>query len=462
MSTSVIIVLIILLVLAILVVPFAREMIKDREELHSNPIQQKFSVLAQALSDGLMDGKGEVTVFDDNPKLMNLMSEDMRNLLINFAYSTGNLTLTLNYKYFHNELVHNELYTGLRNADRFKQIEIAKQFILICKKLIANHQQKVTGSAAVTMPKSSDDMNTIQVGNDDIVAEMYSKYSHLQKVSVLILLYRIARNGEIEEQKILNDSAFTLMQLQLKTRWDECKDHISSLDIYQQLKAAGNSLIDMVIMSAMQMITNLGAATDPTGKLTIVFFDEFGKLGYTPKDIDNLLRKIDLLYKQFGDTDCTSTISSTEGGHDSEKNQSDGSQVEPIESDSVVEQNLPSKEYAIPILFYKIGKTAGFDEESLKDTNSFCEILLDSGIFWDMCKPYINAPNLYDTLKSISQLDMSINMIFALKMIGELVEKDSTKEEVLIQAFYSEFERIGYSKEKTDIMIQTTMMMGGQ
>lgn len=299
MSTTFIIVLIVLFLLAIFIIPFFREKVKDREELHSNPIEQKFRILAQGISVGLMNGKGEVTVFDDDPCLMNLMSDDMQNLLINFYYNAGNLTLTLNYKYFHNELIHKELYTDLRNADNFKQREIAKQFVMICKKKIADHQQKVTGTAAGEMHGA---FGGTEIPDDpyDIVSKTYSELSLNQKISVLILLYRIGLKGGIDETLVLNDSAFTLMQLQLKIKWDECKEKMSSLDIYQQLKAADKSIMDMVIMSAMQVVANLGHATGKADQLTNAFFDEFGKLGYSPKDIDKLLQKIELLSNMFG------------------------------------------------------------------------------------------------------------------------------------------------------------------
>ena len=91
-----IIILIIVLILALVIVPFARQIVKDKEELAKTPINEKFQILVAKINDGLLDGKGEITLFDDDPRLMNLMSEDMRNMLIQFYYSTGNLTIYLN------------------------------------------------------------------------------------------------------------------------------------------------------------------------------------------------------------------------------------------------------------------------------------------------------------------------------------------------------------------------------
>ena len=76
-----IIILIIVLILALVIVPFTRQIVKDKEELAKTPINEKFQILVAKINDGLLDGKGEITLFDDDPRLMNLMSEDMRNMI---------------------------------------------------------------------------------------------------------------------------------------------------------------------------------------------------------------------------------------------------------------------------------------------------------------------------------------------------------------------------------------------
>ena len=104
MTITLIFILVVFL-LALIFVPFTRQLVKDKEELSRNPINKKFEILVGVINDTMLEGKGEITLFNDDPRLMNLMSEDKRNMLIQFYYSTGNLTITLNYKYLQKELV---------------------------------------------------------------------------------------------------------------------------------------------------------------------------------------------------------------------------------------------------------------------------------------------------------------------------------------------------------------------
>lgn len=97
--TITLIFLLIIFILALIFVPFTRQLIKDKEELSRNPINKKFEILVGVINDTMFNGKGEITLFEDNPRLMNLISENRSNMLIQFYYSTGNLTIILNYKY---------------------------------------------------------------------------------------------------------------------------------------------------------------------------------------------------------------------------------------------------------------------------------------------------------------------------------------------------------------------------
>lgn len=133
MTITLIFILVVFL-LALIFVPFTRQLVKDKEELSRNPINKKFEILVGVINDTMLEGKGEITLFNDDPRLMNLMSEDKRNMLIQFYYSTGNLTITLNYKYLQKELVYKKIFPGLRNLSVFMQRDIANEFIEICSK----------------------------------------------------------------------------------------------------------------------------------------------------------------------------------------------------------------------------------------------------------------------------------------------------------------------------------------
>lgn len=138
--TITLIFLLVVFVLALIFVPFTRQLVKDKEELSRNPINKKFEILVGAINELMLDGKGEVTLFEDEPRLINLMSEERRNMLIQFYYSTGNLTITLNYKFFQKELVYKKQFSGLRNLSAFMQHDIANEFIEVCNKKISEHQ----------------------------------------------------------------------------------------------------------------------------------------------------------------------------------------------------------------------------------------------------------------------------------------------------------------------------------
>ena len=81
-----IIILIVILIVALIAIAFSRQLVMDKQELLQTPINEKFKVLASVINEGLLDGKGELTVFDDDPRIMNLMSMNRQNLLIQFHY----------------------------------------------------------------------------------------------------------------------------------------------------------------------------------------------------------------------------------------------------------------------------------------------------------------------------------------------------------------------------------------
>ena len=122
---------------------FTRQLVTNKEELSRNPINKKFEILAGVINDTMLEGKGEITLFNDDPRLMNLMAEDKRNMLIQFYYSTGHLNIKLNYKYLQKELLYKKIFPGLRNLSVFMQRDIANEFIAICSKKITEHQQNV-------------------------------------------------------------------------------------------------------------------------------------------------------------------------------------------------------------------------------------------------------------------------------------------------------------------------------
>ena len=292
----------VIFVLALIFVPFTRQLVKDKEELSRNPINKKFEILVGVINDVMLDGKGEVTLFDDDPRLMNLMSDDKRNMLIQFYYSTGNLSITLKYKFLQKELVYEKQFSGLRNLSAFMQRDIANEFIEICGRKIAEHQQNV---GYMDMSSMSGIQNPTLSDSDpmDVVRGVYNGLTTRQRCSAINLLYVIAQTSGMPEDTILKNVAFNQTVLTLNVKWEECKRQLETLGenaIYTDLNGIDDSVITMLLLSAFQLVVSL--SDNPNNINPAVeekFIYCFGRMGYSEEKINQELEKIMLMAKMF-------------------------------------------------------------------------------------------------------------------------------------------------------------------
>lgn len=300
--TITLIFLLVIFVLALIFVPFTRQLVKDKEELSRNPINKKFEILVGVINDVMLDGKGEVTLFDDDPRLMNLMSDDKRNMLIQFYYSTGNLSITLKYKFLQKELVYEKQFLGLRNLSAFMQRDIANEFIEICGRKIAEHQQNV---GYMDMSSMSGIQNPTLSDSDpmDVVRGVYNGLTTRQRCSAINLLYVIAQTSGMPEDTILKNVAFNQTVLTLNVKWEECKRQLETLGenaIYTDLNGIDDSVITMLLLSAFQLVVSL--SDNPNNINPAVeekFIYCFGRMGYSEEKINQELEKIMLMAKMF-------------------------------------------------------------------------------------------------------------------------------------------------------------------
>ena len=300
--TITLIFLLIIFVLALIFVPFTRQLVKDKEELSRNPINKKFEILVGVINDIMLDGKGEITLFDDDPRLMNLMSDDKRNMLIQFYYSTGNLSITLKYKFLQKELVYEKQFSGLRNLSAFMQRDIANEFIEICGRKIAEHQQNV---GYMDMSSMSGIQNPTLSDSDpmDVVRGVYNGLTTRQRCSAINLLYVIAQTSGMPEDTILKNVAFNQTVLTLNVKWEECKRQLETLGenaIYTDLNGIDDSVITMLLLSAFQLVVSL--SDNPNNINPAVeekFIYCFGRMGYSEEKINQELEKIMLMAKMF-------------------------------------------------------------------------------------------------------------------------------------------------------------------
>ena len=300
--TITLIFLLVIFVLALIFVPFTRQLVKDKEELSRNPINKKFEILVGVINDVMLDGKGEVTLFDDDPRLMNLMSDDKSNMLIQFYYSTGNLSITLKYKFLQKELVYEKQFSGLRNLSAFMQRDIANEFIEICGRKIAEHQQNV---GYMDMSSMSGIQNPTLSDSDpmDVVRGVYNGLTTRQRCSAINLLYVIAQTSGMPEDTILKNVAFNQTVLTLNVKWEECKRQLETLGenaIYTDLNGIDDSVITMLLLSAFQLVVSL--SDNPNNINPAVeekFIYCFGRMGYSEEKINQELEKIMLMAKMF-------------------------------------------------------------------------------------------------------------------------------------------------------------------
>ena len=300
--TITLIFLLVIFVLALIFVPFTRQLVKDKEELSRNPINKKFEISVGVINDVMLDGKGEVTLFDDDPRLMNLMSDDKRNMLIQFYYSTGNLSITLKYKFLQKELVYEKQFSGLRNLSAFMQRDIANEFIEICGRKIAEHQQNV---GYMDMSSMSGIQNPTLSDSDpmDVVRGVYNGLTTRQRCSAINLLYVIAQTSGMPEDTILKNVAFNQTVLTLNVKWEECKRQLETLGenaIYTDLNGIDDSVITMLLLSAFQLVVSL--SDNPNNINPAVeekFIYCFGRMGYSEEKINQELEKIMLMAKMF-------------------------------------------------------------------------------------------------------------------------------------------------------------------
>lgn len=294
--------LLVVFALAFIFVPFTRQLVKDKEELSRNPINKKFEILVGAINEFMLDGKGEVTLFDDDPRLMNLMSEDKRNMLIQFYYSTGNLTITLNYKFFQKELVYKKQFFGLRNLSAFMQRDIANEFIEICGKKIAEHQQNVGYMDMLSM-SGAHSQGLSESDPMDVVRGMYDGLTIRQRYSAINLLYVIARSSGASESSILKNVTFSQTVLTINVKWEECKRQLETFGentIYSDLNGIDDSVIAMLLLAAYQLVLSL--SDNPHNVNPLVeekFIYCFGRVGYSEEKIGQELEKIMLMAKMF-------------------------------------------------------------------------------------------------------------------------------------------------------------------
>ena len=75
--------------------PFIRDSITSNQSLESNPLENRFHHLLEALDNSVFGGNGILTVFEEDKQYLQLSGENEMNVSYCFMYSTMNLTVQI-------------------------------------------------------------------------------------------------------------------------------------------------------------------------------------------------------------------------------------------------------------------------------------------------------------------------------------------------------------------------------
>ena len=303
--TTTLVVLLIITLLAMIFLPFSRALMKDRSELHENPMEKKFNILITRINDLLMNGQGEIVKFKDDPRMLNLFDDNHANMIINFYYSTGSLTITLKYKYYHVELVKKMQFDNMRQAETFRQQDVANHFCEEATIAIRQHQIKINNERGLkdsageyifgSQPSIGGSDNPV-----DLVRGMYDNFSRDEKiawVNVAQMIY-CADGSSVNDFK--NHPQFSDILLNFQVNYSEAEKQFNQIGESGIIDILDNGKDEDLIMKLMPVFPFALDQSGPNEARIDKFYSIFGRLGYTQKRIDNELEKMMLLMQHFG------------------------------------------------------------------------------------------------------------------------------------------------------------------
>lgn len=119
---------------------FGRSLNKDRADLNGGTLEQKFSVMVDIINQSAYNGQGRTHSL--TWRSFNLYRENAQQIY-NFNYSTGHLTLTWKFKWYHQEVVYTEDLHNVRNISDARQVELVKRFLEECRVKMEVHMNNV-------------------------------------------------------------------------------------------------------------------------------------------------------------------------------------------------------------------------------------------------------------------------------------------------------------------------------
>ena len=254
-----------------------------------------------------MNGYGEVVKFKDDPRMLNLFDDNHANMIVHFYYSTGSLTITLKYKYFQVELVKKMQFDNMRQAETFRQQDVANHFVEEARIAIQQHQAKVGRERG--LKDASGDFIFSELPSDgsndnpvDLARGMYDALSREQKLALVNLgrfMYTAdgSTDSEFKNHPMLSD-----LLLNFQVNYKEAEEEFARTGekgVIAQVKKAHDDGTGVIIM-VMPLLPFTGDQFGPNEMRIEKFYELFGKAGYEQSIIDSEIEKMMALSQMFG------------------------------------------------------------------------------------------------------------------------------------------------------------------
>jgi len=296
------IIIFIILVLALIILSFTKNLMKDNLDLRNRPIEDRFKILIDEINKAILDGKGKTEYPIANDKrLLELRSDDKKNYLIEFDYSTGNLTIHLKYLYLQKELNAKVPFYHVRDVDYFTQKRMANEFIQKMRVAIAKHQETI-GIPEQSAPLHSQSDDDLFDDEDPInmIGSMYEDLSMHQKKSIINMAYLIfSAKGSSWEEFVNYPTTRTQLNF-LNLNWQDCQQQLNSEGenaIYSDLRGLRDGVYDSLLMFWLSMVmTEYG----PDDYRADKFMSMNEKLGHSEEDVEQRIQKIQAMMNYFG------------------------------------------------------------------------------------------------------------------------------------------------------------------
>lgn len=305
MSKEFLIVLIILVAFFLLTYPFLGAMIKDKRELAEKTLEELFPFFFSTISNGLFDGKGEITPLSDDPRSVNMMSTDpnCQNMIVHFMYSTGKMTMEVGFKYFQEELRFQQNTEKMRNASAFVQKDIANAFVETARKKIYEHKinvlrllhpNEVIDHIKVEHPFDIDDPI-------DMIEDSYDGFTKEQKEALIAIGYLIA-TADGSPESLFTSNPAVLQQIRFfNVSWDNCKSRLNSngeqhlFDLLSGINADALPIVEPFFSSVT--INPITGEQSPLKKQKL--YRCLSAIGISKEEYDEIALKNNLLMQMF-------------------------------------------------------------------------------------------------------------------------------------------------------------------